>query len=188
MCGTYPRVTGDGKLSAVAIAAAGASALSLTHDNIVADGSGKPIITFDRNLPSVINVVLIRFDWDCILEQFLSAKEYTDAASIAIFSRKPLVIESKGLKSALAGTLDFIEARAAALLARYSNGAPAVTVRTFLQNHLVEPGDIVDITTDFLPDPTTKQMGVTAADTEVLSREVKFAEGCVDLQTQWTGY
>lgn len=189
--GLYQRIRGDGKLSVKHIAAPGTSDTSLAHDQIVG-GDQAPQITFDLNLGSVINAVVVQYDFDS--DSFLTSLEVTDDDSVTRFGRQPLVLQSKGLSSSFAGTPALIQQRANAILARFANGAPLVTARCFLQTALIEPGDIVEVTSSVLPNPLTGARGVTDTLMEVLSRDIEFGNlesgtpPYVDLTMQWTGY
>lgn len=185
--GTYPRTTGAGLLSVVEIAAPGTSDDVIDHDVIVAARDGAPSVTYDVNLDSVINSVKFEYGYNFLTQKFTATKEFSYADSIERFGKKPIVIQSYGFHPHLPGTAEFLEARATAILQRYANGAPLVTARVFLQKHLIEPGDIVSLTSELLPNRDTGIRGVSGRLMEVIQREIAFAEGVVNLTMLDTG-
>lgn len=186
--GLYPRTTGAGLLSVVEVAAPGSADDTIDHDSILANDQGAPILTWDQNLESVINSVKFEYGYNFLSGQFTASKEFTDDDSIDRYGKKPIVIQSYGLYPHLAGALAFIEARAAALLERYANGAPKVTAQVLMFKNLIEPGDILGVTSDLLPKRSTGTRGVSGELMEVINREIVFAEGVVNLTLLDTGW
>jgi hypothetical protein len=186
----YPKVTAGGKLSVVESAepASGDSVASLDHDSIVADDDGKRVIQWKGNFQSVINQVTVRYDWNPVTNEFESTYEDEDGISIAAFGKHPRIIESKGLRSSLTDTDDLITARVDAILDRYAATAPIVTIRTFLQKQVIEPGDIISLTSALIPNRYTKARGITDVLYEVVRRELLFDQGYVDFDLLWTSF
>lgn len=167
---------------------------SVTDDVICIDENGKPILAFDTNFKnSVLNSVTVLYDWDPIAKVFNSTLTVPSVAypnSAATTSQNtngvyPITFSSKGLNSSLAGTVDMIIAVAATFLARHHNGMAALTARVFLRKNLLEGGDIVAVTSKFVPNPVTKTNGITAQPMEVASRSIVWADGHVDLNLLW---
>lgn len=186
----YPRTTGDGKLSVVEVATPGSADDTLDADSLVVDEAGVPkLLTYDIHLASVINSITYEYGYNFLTRQFAATKLYTNAASIARYGEKPLPnIQALGLHSHLTGTVEFIAARAAAQIARYKDGAPLIQWRTFLRKHLLEPGDIVNVTLDALPNRATGTMGLVSEPMEVINRAIQTDQGHVDLTLLDTGW
>lgn len=163
---------------------------SLTHENIRRTGEDRLALTWDENFESIINSVTFYYDYNAQKNEYTATStKYTNAASIALYGEYPLVIYSKGYRSTESGTTTLQAAIAALILDRYANGgAPRVTASVFLQKHLIEPGDIVSIDSDILPNKTTGTRGVTGALFEVISRSNLFAEGTTELEMLWTSW
>ena len=146
-------------------------------------------MTWDRNFRgTIINSVTVLFDYDLFSGKYLSTMTVPHSSSIASFGEFPLVISSQGLRSSSAGTTELINAVIAVIFGRYAHGAPTLAVRTFLSKHLLEPGDVVSLTSALIPNPATKTRGITNALMEVLSRGVIADQGYVDLQLIWPGW
>jgi hypothetical protein len=185
----YPIVKGNGLLSVKQYAAPTDADVveTITHSCIAREGkNGPPIISWDGNFDKTINHVIFRYDYDPITDAFKSYQEDTDEISISEFGERTITIFSKGLRSDLTGTDELIADRIQAYLERYSRTAPIVKVRTFLQKHLIEPGDIVSVTSDLLPNRFTHARGVTDSLFEVIDRKIAFNQGYVDLALLWT--
>ncbi len=183
--GLYGRTTGDGKISLVNSIVPGAPVAAIDTNNTLTEEGGGQVLSWDQNLGSVINVVTTYYDNDAIAGLFKNTLEITDAASILKFGRRPLVMESKGFRSTLAGTIDFITEISNRILNRYSNGAPIVTASAFLREHLIEPGDVVSLTSPVLPNIETGARGVNEALLEVIQRNIAFDTGRTELTMQW---
>ena len=191
--GAYPVTKSDGKNSIVVFAAPSAedSVATIDHDSIVHDGQN-PMLRWslgrDGSLGQIINDVTWRFDYNPVTDNFAASAQFVRQASIDRFGAYPLVIESRGLRSELPNTLVLIAARALQLLNRYENGAPLIQLTTFLQEELIEPGEIISLTSALLPNRGTKTRGVTEALMEVVNRNVRFASGQVDFDLLWTSF
>jgi hypothetical protein len=191
--GSYPVNKSDGRNSIVVFHAPSADeAIStLDHDAIVHDGS-RILMTWsmgrDGSLGQVINDVTFKFDWNLVTGQFEASFQLERQSSIDRFGRRPIVIESMGLRSDIAETLSLIETRALAIVNRYENGCPLVQLTTLLNQELIEPGEIVMLTSDKLPNRFTKTRGVVEALFEVVNRNIRFSEGLGDFDLLHTSF
>ncbi len=170
---------------------------TLTHDVIRASNTaretetgGRIELNWDGNYTSIYNSVQFLYDYDPTLNTFGSTSpKYSDSASITRYGEYPLVLSSKGFRTD--GTLTTtVQAAVGALIwGRYSSGgAPLVRTSVFLSKNLIEPGDIIAVTSDKLPNRSTLKRGVTNALFEVISRTPNWASGTVDLQLLWTSW
>lgn len=164
------------------------SVMSIGPDDIIKDSNKIPLIGWDRNFrSSIINLVQYQLDWNGTT-YLTTSTAVVDSASITANGTTALIIQSKGLRSANAGTYDFMAAVAAIFIGRYKNGAPNLTIQTTLAKGIVEPGDIVAVTSDKIPNRTTKTRGVTGALMEVVGRALALEAGHVDLNLIWPGW
>jgi len=186
----YPIITGTGLLSIREFAEPDPADIveTITDDAIVADSSGKPVLGWDGNFPKIINHVTYYYDYNPITGEFDSHFEDSEHASVSTFKDQPLVLYSKGLRSDLSGTAVFILDRIALILQRYAPTAPVITVRTFLQKNLIEPGEVIGLTSAMVPNRFTNARGVTNELFEVISRTIVFDQGYVDFQLLWTSF
>lgn len=191
--GAYPVTKSDGRNSIVVFTAPAAedSVATIDHDSIVFDGQ-RPMLTWelgrDGSLGQIINDVTWLFDYHPITGSFASSAQFIRPASIDRFGAYPMVIESRGLRSDLPNTLVLLAARALQLLNRYENGCPVVRLTTFLQKELIEPGEIIGLTSALLPNRGTKTRGVTEELYEVVNRNIRFASGQVDFDLLNTSF
>lgn len=189
----YPVTTGGGLLSVKEFAKPedlDADA-TIDHSNIRADQSGKPYLQWNGNFQSVINKVTYNYDYSTTETtdrlKFKATLSDEDGDSITQYGEKPLVINSRGLRSELTGTTDLINSRIALILARYKNAAPIVKARVHMQKNLIEPGDVVLVESSLLPDPGTGTRGMSAQ-MEVVNRSNDYQGGHVDLDLLWTAF
>ena len=87
--------------------------------------------------------------------------------------RDPVVIESKGIKTANGGQT-IADDRALFFLKRFAEPPPILTVTVFYRNLRLEVMDVVLLTHADIPDPTTGTRGVTAKRFEVLDITPRF--------------
>src|SRR3990167_8615114 len=168
----YPIVTGAGLLSIREFTepTSGASVSTIDHDSIVADADGKPILGGDGNFSKLINKVTYYYDFNPVTGEYDSHYTAKNQASIDAYSESPLVIYAKGLRSDLAS---------------YQSTAPIIKARCFLQKNLIEPGEVVSVTSALLPNRFTGTRGITAALFEVINRSMVFDQGHVDFELLW---
>lgn len=191
--GLYPVTKSDGKLSVVVFRAPAAedSVATIDHDSIVHDGQ-RPLLTWelgrDGSLGQIVNDVTWLFDYSPITGSYASSAQFVRQASIDRFGAYPMVIESQGLRSELPNTLTLLAARALQILNRYENGSPVIRLTTFLQKELIEPGEILSLTSALLPNRGTKTRGVTGKLVEVVNRNIRFRDGQADFDCLDTSF
>lgn len=96
----YPVITADGKLSIKQFATPVSGVDTITHDNIVADKDGKPLLSWDANSPSITNAVSYNYDEDVFTQDLPTKSDpVEDSTSISDHGRIPLVIPSRGLRT-----------------------------------------------------------------------------------------
>lgn len=190
----YLVMTGDGRISVQRFAIPVTAVATITHSNIRRRGfqvTDMPILKWDANFGTIINSVVFMYDYDTKTDEYkTTSPKYSDATSITRYGEYPLVIKSKGFRTSMVGTVSVQVDVADKITTRYADGgAPLVSTSLFLSKELIEPGDIVAVTSDLLPNRTTGVKGITGALFEVINRANVFDVGAVDvelLQTSWS--
>lgn len=186
----YPRTSGSGKLSIQRFRqpADEDSVEEIDNDSIVPLSEDKPLDWDGNFADTLFNHVVCLYDYDIAEGRYLSKRQDERSISIDTFGRSTLTIESRGLRSDLTGTDDLIADRMTTILDRYQNAAPLVTLKTNMLKSLVEPGDIISLTSPDLPNRFTKTRGVTNALFEVVSRAIQFSAEVVEFLLLWTSF
>ena len=183
----YPVIDADGKFNIKPYKPplpATVSVQTFNEDNII----GLP--TYDFNLSGMINEVECHYDWDSEDDEFDTQDFYVDSTSINNRGpgKNPLVLESKGITTALGGS-DIFERRKKRVFQRYSNPPPPkITVKTFFSGWLTEVGDIVPITHSLLPDIESGTRGISDVRMEVTNRKIDWVKGQVTLDLLATSF
>ncbi len=186
---TYPITTAGGLMSMRQFrqpSAAGTEVLD--HDSILGGGGNPLAMAWDGNLSSVINDVTYLYDYDVVSDEFQNSVPLSSAASIAQYGKRAIVIAARGIRSELPGSDSMVALRAAAILNRYKDAAPLVTATTILQKGLVEPGDIVRVTSALIPNRFTLARGVTNSLMEAIQRANNYSVGTASFTLLWTGF
>lgn len=182
--GAYPFVTDDGKISIKVFEAAGAATVTFDHDSILASG-GRVDLGWglgSGTLGQPINDVTVNYNYDPTTGKYHSYYNDQNAASIAAYGRFPITINSAGLRQELAGTDTMVAARVTAILTRYQNGLPIITIKTHLQKQSATVGSIAALTSRFIPNRSTGTRGVINAKCEIINRSIQWDDGYVE----WT--
>lgn len=139
----YPITTQTGQLTLRSHSlTAGASVLTLTHDDFI-------IKSWSFGDRLTINHVIFEYGWNGT--EFTETLEAEVVASIEKYGAKQAkVVSSKGLP-ANAASASFLTARANEILERYSDPPPVIEIEAQFRNHHVEPGDLLSVTSAFLP-------------------------------------
>jgi len=123
------------------------------------------------------NEIDLSYDWDFATGQYLSRSLYEDTNSQTKYSEvKTLKIESKGLRTGVISQpkIDNIALR---IFKRFANPAPQLTAKTFFSERITEPGDIVRLTSDKIPDMTRGEMGVSNKMVEAVKVDFDYVRG-----------
>jgi hypothetical protein len=181
--GLYP---GIGELWSLVRIAADAAAVDTLTD---ADLPGTiPQIDFDPNYSSIINKVVIQYDWNPLTQKFDTTSEpFERGGSIVANGEQLRSIQSKGLRTYLAGTTGMVAAIAERLLDRYENGAPKGGPTALLQKNLLEPGDTIEWTCARVPDLATGVRGISAQRNEVVNRALQYSAGTIKFELMKVG-
>ena len=169
----YPLVNQTGQLTLRSHSlSSGASALTLTHDDFTIKAW-----SFGDRL--TINHVVFEYGWNGT--EFTETLEAEVAASIEKYGTKQAkVVSSKGLP-ANAASATFLKTRADEILERYSDPPPVLEVEAQFRNHHVDPGDLISVTSAFLPNPSTGLRGITAEQFELINMSVNWVSGRIGM-------
>jgi len=186
-CGLYPAVRGNGLYDVIHTNPPYGLSTNQAFDDDVIMG----VPSWDQNLSAMINEISFQVDHDADTGDYDSEYFYTDSTSVANRGpgKQPLEVKSKGIRTSMRGEA-FIDRRATQVLARYAAPPPKVSVQAFFSRHLSEPGDIVPVTNDALPDLQTGSRGLSARYMEIIESSVDYRKGVCRitlLDTDWTG-
>lgn len=192
--GAYLVVTNEGKISIKLVTEPedDDSVETLDHDCITveeaSDPASRPEIEWDGNLDRIYNKISIGYDWNPITGRYENYYEDEDEISISVFGERKLSLTARGIRTGLTGTATLLATMSSALLLRYRNSAPLVSVNTFLTKSLVEIGDVVSLTSSLLPDRFTHARGITDELFEVVQKEPRYNEGKCRFVLLWTSF
>lgn len=133
----------------------------------------------------IINRVIFSVDWDPDLGDFTKHVIFTAEDSVTRYGpRPPLLIPSKGMHTTgCAGndpngencTIKMMRERAYAVFARYADPTPTLELEIFYRKHLWEAGDLICVTSRFLPNLVTGKRGYDDEIFEVINVRMDFA-------------
>jgi hypothetical protein len=140
----------------------------------------------------IINRVIFSIDWNHVSQQFEKHVIYTFGDSVKKYGLRPAMrIESKGIRSAptacgslgtVGCALAMLDERAFNLGARFADPPPMLNLEIFYRKHTWEPGDIICVTSAFVPNVVAGRRGITNEPFEVVNIQQQFApEGKVIL-------
>jgi len=182
----YPVIDADGKFNIKPFKPplpSTDSVQSFDADNIIG------IPSYDFNLKDLINEVECHYDWDGTDDEFDTEDFYIEATSLNNRGpgKSPLVLESKGMTTALNGE-DFFLNRKAKVFERYATPPPRISMNTWFSGWLTEAGDIVPLTHPILPDIESGTRGITNERMEVINRTINWKKGTVKIELLATGF
>lgn len=109
--------------------------------------------------------------------EYQTRTEFEQTDSIEKYGRKdPKIISSKGLQTGSA-TTTFIRDRADEISERYSDPPPLLEIETHFRNHHIEPGDLVDISSVFLPNISSGVRGILNEQFELINQSINWING-----------
>jgi hypothetical protein len=187
----YPVIDGSGKYSIRPFKPpliAYEKVQSFTDDNIT------KLPTWDANLSALVNEVEFSYDHDG--SDYDTEEFYADTTSVNNRGpgNKPISIKSMGLHTSVAGasiamtTGDVITRRKNSIFNRFAAPPLKVSVTTFFDRWLTEVGDIVPVTSAYLPDIEAGTRGLDARRMEVQNISVNWDKGTVTATLLDTGY
>lgn len=151
--------------------------------------------TFKGNVlaNNFFNEVDLQYDFDFLSGGFLSRTLFEDANSQVTFGTpgnpnvRTASYSSRGMRTAitLQNRIDRFGSR---FLKRFAIPSPVLNVRTLFKKTLVEVGDIVAVTSAFIPNLATGKMGLANQLMEVVERAPSFETATFTFTVLNTGY
>jgi hypothetical protein len=188
-CNAYPLVEADGRIGVHVYGPVmpQSQVALITDDDMV----GPPVwagSVLDRYF---FNEVDIEYDYNFRTGAFDRQAFFENTDSQQVFGRTVTwqggAVQSRGFRGDVTGPYQ-INAWANRLLQRFSGATAPVTARVMFAQTMLTSGDIVPITSRFLPDLTTGTKGVVAHLYEVIEVLPEYKDGTMQLQLLDTGY
>jgi len=187
----YPAIDGQGKYS---IKPCKPPLAGYTRVQAFTDDNTIKLPSWDANLSALINDLEIYYDHDG--DDYQTQEVYADTTSINNRGpgNKTLTIKSKGLHTSIAGislntfTADVISRRKESIFNRFAAPPLKIGINSFFDRWLTEVGDIVPVTSSFLPDIEAGTRGLSAARMEVSNITPNWDRGTVQTTLLNTGY
>jgi hypothetical protein len=124
----------------------------------------------------IINRVIAEYDWDHATSEYTKRSGYIANASERKYGpREALRITSKGFHTSLGGSQEAVDARAFDVLKRYADPPPVIELEVLYRRHAWEVGDLISVTSSFIPNALTGAYGITDEIFEILNLRVLFA-------------
>ena len=182
----YPLVDNEGRLSMTVYTPPlpTVQIRQLNDDNLV------EAPTWQGNLLArfFFNEIDMQYDYDFLTNTFGTRAFFEDSTSQVTYGDvKTLTMQSKGIRTAIMGQpkIDKIALRA---LQRFANPSPIIRAKAFMTERIVEPGDIVRLTTTKLPDLSRGSMGVVDQMVEALQVGTDYQRGVNNFMLLDTGF
>lgn len=166
-----PDLGGVGRLDELDFVAGGQTVGDeLTDDDIIA-------FRWAAGDRMVINVVRIRYDFDAVSGEFTKENAFLADDSLMMFGKRPeLLIESQGFhpvdKSPAPAA---VQQRALTVFKRFANPPPVLEVEVFYRRHTWEVGDLIRVSSAFIPNVVTGRLGLDGEVFEIIQQRVEFA-------------
>ena len=175
----------DGKIS---LALLDQILLSGSPDFIDENSSFNSGLTWKQSFDSIVNKVIIRWNYALGTDSFGRVSTFTDTQSVADHGeKKPLKIDFKGVTAALSGT-SIVSDRGNRLIARLSAPQAEINVKTGLDKYEINIGDDVLFTNRFIPREGTGLLGVLSDSLEVIKKSVDLKTATITFGLQYTSY
>jgi len=180
----YPFVTQEGKLTIKRykpFVPPGDIAALLTQQDIISWG-------WNAGDGNIINIVQFEYEFNQSAGapgEYGLRQVYTKTASFDRYGAKPrLLIQSMGIQKSEDGQT-ILDDRAFEVFRRFSEPPAQLTVQCFYRNHLLEPGDLVQVTHPNILNINTGLRGLDDEVFEVVNMSPGFDAGMVTLQLLW---
>ncbi len=143
--------------------------------------------SMDGGHAAIINIAFFEYDHDLIQDKYMKNIEYSDGQSISDHGESARhEISSRGLRSELNGDNIVLE-RWNRIKQRFKNPVPLVKVQAFYSQHLLDVGELVDLSYPKLPDT---EKGIRGMDrvTEIVNKSFDIMGGAVHYDVMLTGF
>jgi len=143
---------------------------ALTDDDLIS-------FRWDAGDAQIINRVVAEFDYDSDTGVYTKILIFSHDVSVARYGPRPaLHIQSQGLRTAL-GADAFLTARAEEVFRRFADIPPAILqVEVFYRRHAWEAGDIVSLSSAFIPNLQISGRGIAEVPFELVDIRPQFAQ------------
>lgn len=134
------------------------------------------------------NEVDVQYDYDFRTGEFLSRALYEDSTSQTTFGQvRTKAVLSRGFRTAVTGA-PRINNWATRILKRFGVPSPVLKVKALFNKRLLEPGDIVPLSSAFVPDLSRGIRGIENQLMEVVQVDLNFQESVEEFTLLNTGY
>lgn len=128
------------------------------------------------DFPLQVNRVVFYLDWNHATEKFESSAEFKNDGLIELFGDRPIVIQSRGLRSSLSGTAAFMSERATAIIDRFGFSLPSISAPTVFAQRVREIAENVSMTYAEVVNLTMTSLGLTNATAEIIGMRHRIRE------------
>ncbi len=183
---SYPIINNNGQISFKVYTPPlpTATTQEFTDANLV----GAPVWTGNILARYFFNEVDLSFDFDFRTGEFVSRTFYEDSNSQVKYGQtKTLPLKSRGMRTSVT-TLKIIDRFPLRVFKRFANPSPILRAKTFFSERLVEPGDVVRLTSSKIPNLQTGKRGVVAELVEVVRIAPNWTDGSQGLLLLNTGF
>ncbi len=185
---SYPVVDNEGRLSVKVYAPPLPNQLApVVSDN---DMAGAPKYQPSRLATMFYNEIRLSFDWDFVTKTFGSVSFFEDLQSQVIYNTTSTrTLESRGMRGGIGATgTPRIANWATRFLKRFSVPPPSLNGKLLYDKRLLEPGDVVPITSIHIPNLITGKKGVVTKLMELVEYTPDPAQGVQTAVFLDTGY
>ncbi len=182
----YPIINNDGQISFKVYTPPlpTATTQEFTDANLV----GAPVWKGNVLDRYFFNEVDLSFDFDFKTEEFTGRTFFEDSNSQVKYGQtKTLTLKSRGLRTGITPATVF-ERIGTRVFKRFANPSPILTAKTFFSERLVEPGDVIRLTSTKVPNLQTGKRGVVAELVEVVRIAPNWQDGSQGLLLLNTGF
>jgi hypothetical protein len=169
--GAYPFESNAGLISIKAFATVGGTS------GAVSDADTLGWAQWLGNYPKRVNSVTIRYDYNLQTDKFEKTFTYRDNGLFVLDGDFPLLIDSKGIHSALTDTDLLLANRTLAYVARFGLQLPTIGMQTFFSKNTLSVADDITATFRRLVNVTTGTIGLTSAASEIISLVMQLQSG-----------
>jgi hypothetical protein len=189
-CNAYPTTDNLGRISVKVYAPPLPNAIApeLNDDALI----GPP--TFKGNVLQTyfFNEIDIKYDWDFRFNEYLSRALYEESNSQVTFdTTKTRALQSRGIHVGT-GPTDMRQTRldgyAVRFLKRFAFPSPVLEATAFFSKRLLELGDVVPLSSDFVPNLATGKIGIQAQLMELIEITPSYLEATQRYTLLNTGY
>jgi len=182
----YPIISNEGKISIKVYTPPlpTQTIAQLTDNNLL----GAPAWQGNIMARYFFNEIDFDFDYDFRDQEFKTKILYADSTSQARFNEtRTMDIQSRGLKTDIGGTTRIPDKIADRVFKRFGIPSPVISAKSFFADRLIEPGDVIRLTSDKIPDIDRGVRGVENQLVEAVRVRPDYRQGKNDFMLLNTG-